>query len=231
MPIRLLLSCLLLCFISCTSLKVKPDKVVGYNNGIAVLQDKQLKSKIQIEIAQEVVGGFNNIPLIIYVVVENLQDDTIQFSPANISFKIGDKEIYPYDFYVTIRSNLNIGDALYEYGIETTPPNITISDPFFNSASYRLYSMPFMLDNGFFMAHRFYDYSFARANYMAQLESYNARKFLIANYLRKNTLHKNDVKGGFLLIPYSKLKLGDMYINVRVGDELYKFLVQLTQNK
>ena len=63
-----------------------------------------------------------------------------------------------------------------------------------------------------------------------QLESFNARKFLISHYLRKNTLRKNDVKGGFILLPYKNLKAGDMYIQVSAGSEIYRFLVKLSKN-
>lgn len=230
---RFIFACILLCFVGCSTLAVKPDRILSYNNGIAIIQDKQAKSKIQIEIAQEVIGGFERIPLIFYIVVENLHDNTLHFSPDNISFEIDNKHIKPYDFNAIAYSNLSVAQALYDYGIVPKLPNSAINDPFFSISAYHpYYSMPipFMIDGGFFMAYRFYDYSFARANYAAQLESYNARKFLIAHYLRKNTLNKNDVRGGFVLIPYSRLKVGDMYINVKVGEEKYRFLVKLLKN-
>lgn len=224
---RFILICILLCFVGCSSLIVKPDKIVSYNNGIAIIQDKRAGSKIQIEIAQEIIGGFDRTPLVIYIAVENLNDNTIYFSPENIFFDINNKDIKPYNFNALAYSSLSVANALYDYGIEPSSPNVTINDPFFSAAAYRPYPAPFIFDGGFFMAYRFYDYSFARANYAAQLESYNARKFLIAHYLRKNTLHKNDVRGGFVLIPYSCLKSGDMYINVEVGEDKYRFLVKL----
>lgn len=224
---RFMLVFILFCFFGCSSLIVKPDKIKSYNNGIAIIQDKKAKSKIQIEIAQEVIGGFERIPLIIYVVVENLLDETINFSPANIYFELNNKNIKPYNFNSIAYSNISIAQALYDYGIQSSSPNTAIIDPFFSATAYRYYPVPFMFDNGFFIAYRFYDYSFARANYATQLESYNARKFLIAHYLRKNTLHKNDVRGGFVLIPYNRLSAGDMYINVAIGEDTYRFLVKL----
>lgn len=226
------LCCVSLCFMACSSLVVKPDKIASYNNGVAIMQDKQEKSKIQIEIAQETIGGFDNVPLIFYVALENLSDEILQFSTENISIVLNEKIIIkPYSFQALSRSNFSLSQALYDYGIETTPPNLRVSDPFFSMNAYHIYPMPFMFDNGFFMAYRFYDYSFARANfYNMQLESFNARKFLISHYLRKNTLRKNDVKGGFILIPYRNLKAGDMYIQVSAGSEIYRFLVKLSKN-
>ncbi len=232
MYIRFILACIILCYVGCSSLAVKPANIASYNNGIAIIQEKKAKSKIQVEIAQEIVGGFDRIPLVIYIAIENLHDEALLFSPANISFSINEESISAYDFYNLIRSNLNITQALYDYGIETTPPNNAINDPFFSATAYRPYPVPLWLDGTFFMGYRFYDYSFARASfYTNQTESYNARKFLIAHYLRKNTLHKHDVKGGFILIPYGSLRAGDMQIQVQVGQETYKFLVRLLQNK
>lgn len=225
------LCCVNLYVIACSSLVVKPDKITSYNNGVAIMQDKQEKSKIQLEIAQETIGGLDNVPLVLYVAIENLSDEILQFSTENISIILNEKIIKPYSFQALSRSNFSLSQALYDYGIEITPPNLKVSDPFFNMNAYHIYPMPFMFDNGFFMAYRFYDYSFARANfYNMQLESFNARKFLISHYLRKNTLRKNDVKGGFILIPYKSLKAGDMYIQVNAGSEIYRFLVKLSKN-
>lgn len=220
--IRVLFVCIALCFFGCSSLTIKLDNEVSYNNGIAIIHGEQEKSKIQLEIAQEVIGGFNQVPFVIYVMVENLEDRVIDFSPANISFEMNNKNVKPYDFSSLKYSSFSISQALYDYGIEPTSPNIPITDAFFSASAYN-YPIPF----GGLMVYGFYNYSFARASYITQLEAYNARKFLISHYLRKNTLRKNATAGGFMLIPYNYLKAGNMYIYVTVGEDKYRFLIKL----
>ncbi len=218
----------LIFFVGCSSLVVKPENILAYNNGIAIIQDKKTQSKIQFEIAQEIIGGFDNIPLIIYITIENLSDSNILFSTDNVSMFLNGKSITPYSFNNFISSNINISQALYDYGIEVTTKNTNIIDPFFNPSSYYAYPIPIFLNGGFVMAYRYYDYSFARANiYSVQSTQYNARQFLIAHYLRKNTLKKNDVKGGFILIPRSNLKEGNMIVNVKVGKDIHTLKINL----
>ncbi|MCI5786149.1 hypothetical protein [Helicobacter trogontum] len=226
------LCCMNLYFVACSSLTIKPDNIVSYNNGIAIMQDTKEKSKVQVEIAQEEIGGFDRIPLVFYITIENLSDDILQFSTENISIVLDGTTIKPYSFQALSRSSFSLSQALYDYGIEITPPNFKVNDPFFSMNAYHVYPMPFVFNDGFFMTYRFYDYSFSRANfYNMQLESFNARKFLISHYLRRNTLRKNDVKGGFVLIPYKNLRAGDMHIQVNVGSEAYDFLVKLSKMK
>lgn len=221
-----------MCFVGCSSLAVKPDGVLGYNNGIAIIQDTKTNSKVQFEVAQEVVGGFDDIPLILYISVENMSDNSLLFSTDNVSVLLNDKSLSPYTYDMIIRANVNIAQALYDYGIEVSTPNVNIVDPFFSSPAYYPYPVPVFFNGNFVMGYRYYDYSFARASvYSAQATQYNARKFLITHYLRKNTLNKNDVKGGFVLIPTNALQAGIMLVKVQVGKDIHTLKINLENLK
>lgn len=213
-------------FVGCSSLMVQPQHVKSYNNGIAIIQDAKQNSKIQFEVAQEEIGGFNNTPLLIYLVVENLQDKQIFFDINHIHITMNDVSLAPLTFEDIAHSNIDFSDALYDYGIDTQPPQTQIVDPFFSPAAYT----PYFLPAPFFGTFRygFYDYSFSRANMyaMQQIQS-KVRKILIANYLRKNTLLKNNPKSGFIAIPYNRLESGDLIMQVQVGEDKYELLLNL----
>lgn len=223
--------CMLLCLCAgCSSLAIKIPESASYTNGIAIMHSQKAKSKVQLEIAQEIVGGFNLIPFIIYIAAENLSEETIFFAPSNVSLYVGEKNIAFFESKHLRNITLNVTQALYDYSIEVTSPNNRmIYEPFFYPDAYRFYPVPFMLDSGFFLHYRFYDYSFARARYAQYNATNNARMFLVAHYLRKNTLKKHDVKGGFLLVHPSVLKAGVLLIRVQIGEDIHEFSLYLSK--
>lgn len=215
----------------CSSLSVKPQNIVSYNNGIAIIQSSKEKSKIQFEVAQNSIGGMENEPLLLYITAQNLSNKDISFDTDSISVQNNDKPLHALGFQELKYSNLNLSEALYAYGKEIeVDTDITTIDPFFTPFYYSYYPLYFYRGYGY----RFYDYSFARASLQAErnakLEKI-AKQILIANYLRKNTLAQNDTKGGFIVIPYKKLESGVLLVSVQLGEDIHILTLSLNDNK
>ncbi|MWV61317.1 hypothetical protein DCO58_10240 [Helicobacter saguini] len=210
----------------CSKLIVKPEKVGGYNNGIAIIKDKTQNSKIQFEIAQDDIGGMDNNPLLVYIIVENLTDGEVMFSDHDVSGDMNGVAVRPLSFKQLKNSDISVTSALGDFGIEVPSPNVRVENTFFSPAAYYPFYYPFYY--GFGYGYGFYDYSFSRANmYAIQERERRGRRILMAHYLRQNSLKKNEPKSGFVLFPYSLLKEGDFILHVRVGDDNYKLNVRL----
>ncbi|WP_181882353.1 hypothetical protein [Helicobacter didelphidarum] len=219
-------------FIGCSSLLVKPENIVGYNNGIAIIQEEKPTSKIQFEVAQEEIGGLNESPLLIYIIVENLTDTKISFDTTNIEADLNGKTLYPLSFQELRQSGFNFIQPLSDYGIEIESVKANVHDPYFSISAYRPFYYPLFFDRGFMFGYGFYDYSFSRANMLAQQQTEDkARKTLVGHYLRKNTLKKNSAKSGFIVFPYSQLSTGEFILKVQVKDEKHELKLQLVDTK
>lgn len=217
-------------FVACSSLHVQPRNIMGYDNGIAILQSEKPNSKAQVEVAQERIGGSNYTPLLLYIVVENLNDNNILFSMKNITIHINNKIITPTPFESLSHTNINLTESLYDYGIEIKPSEKFAKDSFFNINTYRPLLYPIIIDNVLTFRYRFYNNSLSRANMYATYQADNkARKLLIAHYLRKNTLTQNNAKGGFILIPYQKLESGNLNLKIDIEKDQHEFKINLTK--
>ncbi|TLE00815.1 hypothetical protein LS73_003535 [Helicobacter muridarum] len=220
----------------CGSLSVKPQNIASYNNGIAIIQSNQEESKIQFEVAQNFIGGIDNEPLLLYITVQNLSNKDISFDTDSITVQNNNKILHALEFQELQRYNLNLSEALYAYGKEIeidseTSIEIKVIDTFFKSQFYYPY-YPLYFYRGY--GYRFYDYSFARASLQAERNAIlqrKAKQILIANYLRKNTLTKNDTKGGFVVIPYKKMESGVLLVRVQLGEDTHVLTVNLNDGK
>lgn len=213
-----------LLFSGCSKLIVKPEKVVSYNNGIAIIQDKTQNSKIQFEVAQDDIGGLDSNPLLVYIIVENLGENEIMFSDKDVRGEINGISVRPLNFKQLKNSDVSVTTALGDFGIEVPSPNVRVDNTFFSPLAYYPFYYPFYYGFGY----GFYDYSFSRANmYAMQERERRGRRILMAHYLRQNTLKKNEPKSGFVLFPYSLLKEGDFILYVRVGEDNYTLKIRL----
>ena len=216
---------------ACSSLQLKTSAPNSYNNGVAIFHDTKQNSKIQFEIAQEKLGGLSISPLLIYIMVENLNEKTIDFDIANINAKMNEKPIKPLTYKEVKNADLSLIESLSEYGIEVKTPPLRDLDsiafsPFFSPGVYYPF-FPFYPYGGF----GFFDYSFARssayANAVATAREREAKRVFIMQYLRRNTIAKNEAKGGFVLFPYHVLESGDFILQVKVGDDEYILRLKL----
>lgn len=214
----------------CSKLLVKPENISGYNNGIAILQEAKDKSKVQVEVAQDDIGGIDSNPLLIYIIAENNTESSVMFSSDNVYGELNGVQIKPLSFKTLKNSDISVTTPLSDYGIEVPSPNIRIDNTFFSPGAYFPYYYPGFYGFGF--RYGFYDYSFSRANmYAMQERERNGRRILLAHYLRQNTLKQNEPKNGFVLFPYSLLSAGKFILHIKIGDETYKFNINLESNK
>lgn len=213
-------------FIGCSSLSVAPENITSYNNGIAIIQDSKQNSKIQFEVAQDDIGGLDSNPLLIYIITENLGENSVAFNITNVRGDMNGVEIQPLSFARLKNSDISVTTALSDFGIEVPSPNVRVSNAFFSPMAYYPFYYPFYYGGAF--GYGFYDYSFSRANmYAMQERERKGRRILMSHYLRQNTLKKNEPKGGFVLFPYSLLKAGDFILKVQVGGDEYKLNIKL----
>ncbi|PAF50201.1 hypothetical protein BKH43_05555 [Helicobacter sp. 13S00401-1] len=219
----------------CTSLVLQPSQVSSYDNGIKIYQDSKPNSKIQLEVGQEKVGGFDTTPLVLYVTAESKNTPSI-FDLSNLSFYMNGKPIYPLSYDELRWANLNLSDAAYDYGVYTKPARIstalTPSDIYFSAPFYAPF-VPFGI-YGFGFNYGFYNYAIARSTLQAQLDQNainKANALIYQNYLRKSTLLKDSAKGGFVLIPYKRLKAGTLKVTLKVGSDTYDTSIKLLKPK
>ncbi|PAF42889.1 hypothetical protein [Helicobacter sp. 11S02629-2] len=219
----------------CTSLVLQPSQISSYDNGIKIYQDSKPSSKIQLEVGQEKIGGFDTTPLVLFVTAESKDTSSI-FDVSNLYFYMNGKQVYPLNYDELKWANLNLSDAAYDYGIYTKPADISTtlspSDIYFSAPFYAPF-VPFGI-YGLGFNYGFYNYAIARSTLQAQLKQNainQANALIYQNYLRKNTLLKDSAKGGFVLIPYSRLKAGTLKVEVKVGKDTYDTSIKLLKPK
>lgn len=214
-------------FISCSSLYIDSNEVTLYKSGVKIFQKQGESSKLQVELGQEKINYSN--PLIFFVAVENLKDENILFDIDNVNIINADKTLHPLRFN-ELSSNFSMQDNLYSFGLYSKPIYENDSgyfSPFIYPYPARFFYYPY----GVFLDYGYYNYSLGRAQVQRQINDDSTRAIIFRNYLKKTTLIKKEAQGGFIAIPSSMLKDGNLELNIIVGMDVYKILFILRDKK
>ncbi|PAF50200.1 hypothetical protein BKH43_05550 [Helicobacter sp. 13S00401-1] len=215
----------------CVSLSLQPAKISSYDSGIKIYQDSKPTSKIQIELAQEKVGGFNTTPLVLYITAES-KDTQNTFDMSNISFYMNDKEVFPLTYSELKKESLDLSDVAYDYGIYIKPQSankIMIANELHSGEPTYVPLRPHGI-HAFSIKYAPNSYVASKQDLQARLNQ-NARAktnaLIYKSYLKKDTPYKGSIQGGFVLIPYKELKPGILRVIVKVGDDAYSTQIKL----
>lgn len=232
--VRIAICCLLCLFNACSTYKIRalPSDSLeqSFVDGIEVFVSQKPNSYVRFEIAQNSIGGFDDVPFVVYVVASILSKsgdgESVVFDIANVS-AVQDNKTVPILTPEQIKnSHLDFGKAIESFGIATSPnpyiaPSTTIS-PMYPILLYRGYPGFFAYDPWVFGARDRIEQN------MRLEENRRLKSIILSSYLRKNTLkHSHAPRGGFIAFDKGKLKVGVLEIRVKILDEIHSMRIQL----
>lgn len=211
-------------FYGCASYNVLPQNITRYDKGVKILDSQKASSKVQIEVAQNTLGGFKDTPLVVYVGAEITSGNDVVFDTDNITVKEQNSALPVLTYEQLLTSKFDFTRILEDFGIPTPTPTVinnNIISPFFyfgrgGFLAYGPFFYPFLFDNS--------------QNQQLIQEQIQSRKIMGANYLRKTTLSiKSKAKGGFIAIDPKNIKPGVITLNVILDKDTHTFNLDITK--
>ncbi len=209
---------------ACATYKVEVGNVSAYHEGVRILDSVKAKSKVRLEIGQNLVGGANRIPLAIFVSALNLSNEAVLFDRDNVSLYQNGK------FLESLSTEELKNESIdYSYIIESyhlyIPTASMPSQPVGIPLIYRGYLAGFYFYDEIIFSAR------ERMRRQIELDEQRMRKAIVlSSILRKNTLEKNGKpSGGFVIYLPSRLRAGEIELQVKVGEDKHNFSLQLTK--
>lgn len=224
-----LLVCLMLLLSGCTTYKILPENITYYDRGIKILDSQEVKSKVQVEISQNDVGGFRRLPFVIYVGAQIQQGRDVLFDIDSLVATQNGVIVPILDYRQVLDSDYNFVEVLQDFSI-TIPVSTLINNNFVTP--------PFLYyGRGSFLTYNilFNPFPFNNVQELQIIqEQRQARKIFAMNYLRKSTLSADNfgekAKGGFVAIRSKNIKEGNLLLKVLVGDETHLFKINIQKS-
>lgn len=224
-----LLVYLMLLLSGCTTYKILPENITYYDRGIKILDSQEVKSKVQVEIPQNDIGGFKRLPLVVYVGAEITQGRDVLFDINSLVATQNGVIVPILNYRQVLDSDHNFAEVLQDFSIPIPVPTLInnnfVTPPFFyygrgGFLTYNIFFNPFPFNN-------------AQELQIIQ-EQRQARKIFAMNYLRKNTLSADrfgeKAKGGFVAIRSKNIKQGILLLKVLIGDEIHFFKLNIQES-
>lgn len=208
---------------ACATYKLEVENVSLYNQGVQIVDSIKPKSKVRLEVGQDILGGLNSIPLALFVSALNLSKEAVIFDRENVTLWQEDKKLKPLSDGELKNKTFDYGYIVESYHLSIPQlalppsPNPPVIMPFI----YRGYMGGFYLYDEVMLSAR--DRLYAQIKLDAQRIR---RAAVLSNTLAKNTL-QNEPRGGFVIYAPQALRDGRLSLHVMVGDEEHIFTLWL----
>lgn len=195
-----------------------------FDSGVEIFTSQTSQSLVRFEVAQNLVGESDNIPLAIFIVAQIKKGGQFVFDLDCIWALQNGKQVEILDYEMAKQSSLNFGKVIESFGI-FTPKERT-------SSQSVLISSPILIYRGhprFFLYTPWVYSARDRLEQSERLEEKRReRSVILSSYLRKNTLKVgNPPRGGFIVIDPRELQSGVLELYVRVGTQIHTLKLML----
>ena len=194
-------------FIGCTQVyELTPQASFSFQQGKKTLTSTKATTRVEVQSAQD--SYTPNEPLLFLVLAKSKKP--VIFDSTQVILEQGSKILLPLASDYILSSNQNFTKSLQDFNIPIPPMTSGGPNPNFVIGPR---GYVFIINN------------MGNDSYFKEIEF--SRRILAANYLKKNTLNKEEFLGGLVAFIPKDLQAGDFELKVTIDGEEHSFKFQL----